>query len=149
MRGCGWSSRGRGGGRTGGWGGPAVVQHVVLAASEGKPARDIGPVGLKDVLLRATVPVSTLAPGGAAKPARTELTATLLGDAQQVVGTVKGTGEMTLAGGAPSGPARGSVNLEVSNTAKLDQILDKPGLVSGAVGERLKVDASGEVEFAE
>lgn len=128
--------------------GPAVMQNLMLAAEQGKPARDIGPVGVRDVLITATAPLSSLAPGSPARPAKVDVAATLLGDQQQAVGTIEAGAETSLASGAPSGPIKTRLSLDVVNTPKLDAILGKPGLVSGAVGERVKIDASANVEFA-
>jgi hypothetical protein len=128
--------------------GPAVAQNVTLAGSEGKPPKDIGPVGVRDLVVTATVPVSSLGAGGAPKAAKADFSGTLLGDNNQVVGTIKGGGQATLAAGSPSGPLKGTLSLELLNTPKIDALLDKPGFVSGAVGDRLKVDADAEVVLA-
>ncbi|MEX2217411.1 MAG: hypothetical protein WD749_01515 [Phycisphaerales bacterium] len=128
--------------------GPAVVQNVVLAGAEGQPARNIGSVGVKDLAVRGTVPLAALGAGSSARPATAEVSATLLRGPQEVVGTLRGSGEVALAGGAPSGPAKGSLSLDIADTQKLDEILAQPGMVSGAVGETLKVEATGQVDLA-
>jgi hypothetical protein len=128
--------------------GPAVVQNVVLAGGQGQPPRDIGPIGVQGLLVNATAPLSSLAAGSAPKPAKADVAATLLGDGQQVIGTLKGGGQVALAGGAPNGPARGNISLELLNTPKIDAFLQQPGLVSGAVGDRIKIDADAQVDLA-
>lgn len=126
----------------------AMVRGLTFPASEGKPARDLGALGFRGLTITATVPLASIPAGSSPRPARADVAATLIGDNAQPVATLKSSALVTLASGAPSGPIKADFSLEVVNTPKLDAILDQPGLVSGAVGDRLTLAANAELDLA-
>lgn len=122
------------------------VSNVVIAGEGGQP-RDIGPIGLRDILLTASVPMGSLAKDGPAKPAEARLTGAILGADQRPVAAVEGGGRVVLALGGPSGNLDATLKLNIQNAGWFDTFMGDPGLVSGAVGPTAELNSAATVEF--
>jgi hypothetical protein len=126
--------------------GRALVNNVLLKSDSGPP-RDIGAVGLENVLVTATVPLSSLAEGGAARPAQLSITGGVLGGPDKRVVDLKGDGHVPIAGGRPAGDLGANFNLSVLDAAWIDSFLGRPGLVAGGIGDTATLDAAATVQF--
>lgn len=126
--------------------GKALVNNVVLKGQDGKP-RDLGTVGLENVLLTASVPLSSLAAGSAAKPAQVSMTAGVLGDASKRIVDLKAGAKVNLAGGAPQGDLNADVNVNVLDAAWIDTFVGRRGLLADGCGPTQTVDAAAVVQF--
>lgn len=122
------------------------VSNVVVAGDGGQP-RDIGPIGLRDILLTASVPMGSLAKDGPAKPAEARLTGAILGADQRPVAAVEGGGRVVLAAGGPAGNLDATLKLNIQDAGWFDTFMGDPGLVSGAVGPTAELNSAATVEF--
>lgn len=131
--------------------GRTTINNVVLAGGEGqqpRAGRDIGPIGLENILLTASVPLGSLAEGGPAKPAEARLSGLILGPDGRRVAEMAGSAMAPLADGGPAGNLEAALRLNVHNSAWIDTFLGRPGLVAGAVGPTADVEAAATVPFA-
>src|SRR5690606_20808933 len=126
--------------------GRALVNNVVLASEDGPP-RDLGTVGLENVLLTATVPLAALAEGAQARPATVTITGGVLGAPEQRILDLKGNATVPLAGSRPAGDLNAQMTLGVLDARLLDKFLGKPGLLAGGVGDTASVEATARVQF--
>lgn len=126
--------------------GRALVNNVVLASEDGPP-RDLGTVGLENVLLTATVPLAALAEGAQARPATVTITGGVLGAPEQRILDLKGNATVPLAGSRPAGDLNAQMTLGVLDARWLDKFLGKPGLLAGGVGDTASVEATARVQF--
>jgi hypothetical protein len=126
--------------------GKALVNNVVVKGQDGKP-RDLGTVGVENVLLTASVPLSSLAPGSGAKPAQVSVTAGVLGTADKRIVDLRAGAKVDLASGAPRGDLNADASLKVLDSAWLDAFMGKPGLLADSLGPDATVDLTGLVQF--
>lgn len=126
--------------------GKTLVNNIVVKDESGQ-ARDIGPLGLEDVLIAADFPLKALAPGSAPQLAKFDVKAGVLGDATRRIIDLDAGGQVNLAGGKPQGDLNARLNLNVTDTQRVDTLLASPSLVAGAVGENFKVNADAVVSF--
>jgi hypothetical protein len=126
--------------------GTTLVRNIVVKDEAGV-AKDLGPLGVQDVLVSASVPLKALAAGSAPSPAKFVVTAGVLGDETHKVVDLKANAQMNLAAGAPQGDLSANLDLGVTDAAKLESILGKPGLLTGSIGQTLQVKGDALVSF--
>jgi len=126
--------------------GKTLVSNILVKDEAGKP-RDLGPLGVQDVLVSANVPLKALAAGSPAAPAKFEVKAGVLGDATNKIVDLNAGGQMNLAGGAPQGDLNAKVDLSVTDAGRLETLLSQPGLLTGSIGQTLQVKGDALVSF--
>jgi hypothetical protein len=126
--------------------GKALVNNVVLKSETGPP-RDLGTVGVENLLLTAIVPLSSLAPGSQPKPATVAVTGGVLGGNEARVVDLKGNGRVLIADRKPTGDLNADFSLGLLDAAWLDTFLGQPGMVTGAIGQSASLDATALVQF--
>lgn len=126
--------------------GRTLVDNVVLKGENGQN-RNVGTVGLENVMLTADVPLRALAAGSAAAPARAKITGGVLAGADRRIVDLAGGGQVNLASGKPDGDLNADVTLKLLDAAWVDTFINQPGLIAGGVGENATVQASAVVKF--
>lgn len=113
-----------------------------LVVGQGAEAMRTGPVALQGFRLVADAPLAALTPESAAARATATIDATLATLTGDPLAVLAGNADLGLKGSAPSGPVNANIRLDNVSGAFLDRFLNKPELVSGAVGERFQAAAS-------
>lgn len=126
--------------------GAAIVEGLTVAGETPEQRRDLGPVGVSNVRLTATVPPAAFAAPpadapAAPKPATIEFAANLLSGPEQVMGELTGNAQTGIAAGRPVGELTGSVRIANLDGKSLDRLAGEQGLVSGALGNTLGFNA--------
>lgn len=133
--------------------GEAILEGLTAEGAEPGTRRNLGPLGIAALNVKAVVPPAALAaaePGASAGPreATFEATARLLNGPGSTLGLLNIDGRAALASGAPAGPAQATVRVTDVHTTGLDRLAGEAGLVSGALGERVSVQTVMRAEFA-
>jgi len=128
--------------------GRTTINNVVLAGAEGAPPRDLGPIGLDNIVLTASVPLGSLAAGGPAGPAQAKLTGAVFGAREQRIADIAGDAKLLLAKGGPSGNLDANLRLAVQDSRWIDTFLGRPGFIAGSVGQTASIDAAAVVQLA-
>lgn len=126
--------------------GTTEVTRIMVRDEQGQ-SRDIGPLGLQDVLVSARLPLRSLASGSAAEEARVSVTAGVLGEAQRRIVDLQAGGSVAVAGGRPSGDLSATAKLAIADTRRIDALIGKPGLLFAGLGETAEVKAEASVSF--
>lgn len=121
--------------------GQTLLQGVRIPAAEGRPARDLGPMGVEDLQVSAATNVAALI-GKEPQRAEATLAGKLLSGPNDRLLSISGSGSTELTGGKPTGPIAANVKVEQGRTAGIDKILAQPGLLSGALGDSVGADVS-------
>ncbi len=128
--------------------GRLLVQNLQVRNADGT-VRDFGPAGLEGIQIVAGAPMKALMAEAAGVGVGTAtVKAKLLAGAQgERLADLDGSARVELARGKPSGPLAATLKVIDANTAGLDRFLQKPGLLAGALGPTLSVDASADAQL--
>lgn len=126
--------------------GRTLVNNVVLKG-EGTEVRNIGTVGLENVMVSADVPLQALAAGSTPKLAKATVTAGVLGGPDRKIVDLNAGGQVNLAAGKPQGDLNADLSLKVLDARWLDTFLNQPGLIGDGIGETATVEAKALVRF--
>ncbi len=106
-----------------------------LPESGGSPQGAIS--GIRDLSVAGTIPLAALASGGPSRKAEISVSGLVIGEKGEPVASLTGKASADLSGATLVGEAAASLAVAIQDSAKLDQILGRPGVVSGAVGPSL------------
>jgi hypothetical protein len=120
--------------------GPAIVEGLTVPG-EGGARRELGPTGIEGLEVLAGLPLTALDRGGRGIASVT-LKGRLVGGGREPIGEVDVASKVRIAGGVPAGEVEGAIKLTRVGTKRLDELIGKPGAVSGALGEWASVDGS-------
>ncbi len=126
--------------------GKTLVSNILMKDETGA-TRDLGPIGVQDVLVSASLPLKALAAGAAPAPAKFVVTAGVLGDATNKIVDLNAGGQVNLAGGKPQGDLSAKLDLNVTDAGRLEALARKPGLLTGSIGQTLQVKGDALVSF--
>lgn len=127
--------------------GQTNIDGLATMAADGTK-REIGRLTIQDLLVRASLPVSALT--GPSRPEDRHVKVTLggivLGDKGQTVVRLDGNVETDIAEGKVAGPLAASVKLANLDTATLELITGKDGLLTGLLGDTAQIESSVALE---
>lgn len=128
--------------------GRLMVQGLSLTNPDGS-ARDLGPLGLEGLEAGLTAPIAALLPGSTGvHDASVSLKARALsGPASERLGDLDFTARVPLAAGAPTGSIATTLKLTDIRAAGLEPFLQQPGLLTGALGETVSLDAAADIQL--
>lgn len=126
--------------------GRAMIDNVMVKG-EGSEVRDLGGIGLENTLITASVPLASLAKGGAAKPAQARVTAAVLGKGGAKIMDLATGARVNLADGGPSGDLNADLKLALADASWVDTFLGSPGLLAGGIGETATIEGAAVVSF--
>jgi len=109
--------------------------------STGRPlVRDMGQVGLQDFKVALRAPGASLGQTGG--EAVVTVTTQVLDGPRSGIANLNASVKMPLKNGAPSGDGVAVARIKDVVTAGIDRILNQPGMVSGALGDKLEIEAT-------
>lgn len=120
----------------------AALAALTFPGEGDAPPMTIPPVAIERMTLEATAPVAALAGGDGAA------SVTLAGAIKQQDGSVlanlQGGADATLKAGAPEGAMPVTLTLTEVSAQWIDQILEQPALVAGAIGDRFALTVTAD-----
>lgn len=123
--------------------GQTTIDGLALLGADGV-RKEVGRLTVQDLLVRAAIPVSALM--GPSRPedrhAKVTLGGTVLGDKGQTVVLLDGNIETDFAEGKIAGPLAASFRLGNLDTATLEKLSGKDGLITGFLGATAQVDTT-------
>ena len=129
--------------------GDAMVSNVTMGGSEQAPQK--ARVGVRGLEIEFEAPASSLiAPeqGGKAGQAKAQLRGTVLGQQSDALAQITGSLGTMLAGAKPQGDATADVTVSSIDTRGVESLLNKAGLLSGALGDTAQVGLRATYGFA-
>jgi hypothetical protein len=109
--------------------------------SSGRPlVRDLGQVGLQDFKVSLRAPGASL--GQVGGEAVVTVTTQVLDGPRSGIANLNASIKMPLKKGAPSGDGVAVARIKDVVTAGIDRIINQPGMVSGALGDKLDIEAT-------
>jgi hypothetical protein len=131
--------------------GKTQVTNLIVQDDQGRK-RDLGVLGLQDILVKGRWPLAAMNAGnageGGPRPAELAISGLVLAEEDQRIAQVTGMVKGSIAGGSVAGDLTANLDLAIDDAARLDSILNQPGLFSGAVGGKLAVKAAGSMRLA-
>ncbi|MFM9995733.1 MAG: hypothetical protein ACKVU4_08030 [Phycisphaerales bacterium] len=128
--------------------GRLIAQGLSIKNADGS-ARDLGPVGLEGLEAALTAPIAALLPGttGTHDASISLKALALSGPASQRLGDLDFSARVALAAGAPAGSIATTLKLTDIRAAGLEPFLQQPGLLTGALGETVSLDAAANIQL--
>jgi|GEM_PF-4793718 len=102
--------------------------------------RDLGPVGVQDVKVSLRAPAGVLGTSGG--DATASLNADVLDGPRSMIASLSANVKLPMKNGGPSGDGVAIAKIKNVLTSGLDRILNQGNLVSGALGDRVDIDAT-------
>jgi len=118
------------------------LANVLPEPGAGTPARLPTTLSTDDVEIVTSLPLGALAGGGEPSAASISMTGSFADEAGEPLGSATASASGALGPDGPSGPVSAQVSLSEFRTPLADALLGERGLVSNAIGQRARLEAS-------